>query len=181
MARIRTTTARRYAEAGYQLAERDGTVEEWMAQLELAGTIARDPAVVRRLEDPAVPFDVRRAALLDAMGGDLLPPVGNLLALLLRRRRIEQLTRIGREFRRIYNQRHDITAATVVSAAELESDEVDALRQRVERLAGGSVELELQVDPSLLGGVQLRLGDRLIDGSVRGRLERLRHDLTARA
>lgn len=181
MARVRTTTARRYAEAAYEIAERDGTVEQWLAQLELAGTVARDPAVVRRLEDPAVPFDVRREALVAAMGRDLLPPVGNLLGLLVRRRRIDQLARIGREFRRIYNLRHDITEATVVSAAELEPDEVDALRQRVQRLAGGSVELTLEVDPTLLGGVQLRLGDRLIDGSVRGRLERLRHELTARA
>jgi F-type H+-transporting ATPase subunit delta len=181
MARSRTTTARRYAEAAYQIAERDGTVDEWLAQLERAAQIARDPDTVHRLEDPAVPYEVRLEALLSAMGTDLPTPVGNLLQLLLRRRRVDQLGRIGREFRRLYNRRHDITEATVVSAAQLEPDEVAAVRRRVEQIAGGSVELELQIDPALLGGVQLRLGDRLIDGSVRGRLERLRHELAARA
>jgi F-type H+-transporting ATPase subunit delta len=181
VARARTTTARRYAEACFELAQRDGTVELWLAQLELAASATADPETVRRLEDPAVTFAVREEALLASMGADLLPQVSNLLVLLLRRRRMEQLPRIGREFRRLYNQRQGITEATVVSATQLEPDEVEALRERVEQLAGGSVELELEVDESLLGGVQLRLGDRLIDGSVRGRLERLRHELVARA
>lgn len=181
MARVRTTTARRYAEAAFAIGERDGTTDAWLAQLERAGTVAGDAQTVRRLEDPAVPFEVRREALVAALGADLLAPVANLLQLLLRRRRIDQLERISREFRRLYNRQRGITEATVVSAAQLEPGEVDALRERVERLAGGSVELALEVDPSLLGGVQLRLGDRLIDGSVRGRLERLRNELTARA
>ncbi len=181
MARARTTTARRYAEAAYEIAERDGTVDDWLAQLERVAQVSADPDTVRRLEDPAVPLDVRTDALLGAMGTDLLPPVRNLLQLLLRRRRIEQLARIGREFRRLYNRRHEITEATIVSAVELQPDEVAALRRRVEEMAGGSVELELEIDQSLLGGVQLRLGDRLYDGSVRGRLERLRSELAARA
>lgn len=176
-----TTAARRYAEAAFDIALRDGTVETWLEQLQRAGAIASEAQLVTRLEDPAVPFEARREALLSAMGDDVLPPLANLLQLLLRRRRIELLGRIGEEFRRLYNRRQGITRATAVSATELEPDEVDALRERVERIAGGRVELELEVDPSLLGGVQLRLGDRLIDGSVRGRLERLRTEIAARA
>ena len=180
MARL-VSTARRYAEAAFEIAQRDGTVEQWLTQLESLGTIAADAQTVRRLEDPAVPFEVRREALLGALGGQTLPQVRNLLELILRRRRIEMLPQLGREFRRLYNRREGIAEATAVSATELSAGEVQALREKVERMAGGRVELQLSVDPSLLGGIQLRLGDRLIDGSVRGRLERLRNELVARA
>ncbi|CAN5754503.1 F0F1 ATP synthase subunit delta [soil metagenome] len=180
MARL-MTMARRYAEAAFQIAQRDGTVEQWLEQLEEVGQVARDPQAVRRLEDPAVPLDVRQEALLGALHVDTLPQVRNLLSLILRRRRVEMLGQIGREFRRLYNRQAGITEATAISATELSAAEVRALRERVERMAGGRVELTFEVEPALLGGVQLRLGDRLIDGSVRGRLERLRNELTARA
>jgi F-type H+-transporting ATPase subunit delta len=181
-----TTSARRYAEAAFDIGQRDGTVDIWLEQLERAAEVAADPGTLRRLQDPAVPFEVRRDALLDGLARavlplDALPGVGNLLQLILRRRRLESVGPISREFRRLYNRREGIVEATATSAAELDAGEVDALRARVEQTAGGRVELQLEVDPSLLGGVQLRLGDRLIDGSVRGRLERLRSELAARA
>ncbi len=67
------------------------------------------------------------------------------------------------------------------SAAPLEPSEVSALTARLEQMTGGRVELDVTVDPSLLGGLVVRVGDRLIDGSVRGRLERLRNQLVSGA
>jgi len=105
----------------------------------------------------------------------------NLIGLMLRRSRIDQLPRVAAEFRRLDNARQGITLATATSAAPLSPDEVRALTARVEQLTGGRIELDLQVDPSLLGGLVVRVGDRLIDGSVRGRLERLRNQLVSGA
>ena len=98
-----------------------------------------------------------------------------------KRGRIEQLPRVAAEFRRLDDQRNNIVHATVTSAAPLEADEVEAIRSRLEGLTGSSVDLETSVDADLLGGVVVRVGDRLIDGSVRGRLERLRNQLAAGA
>jgi F-type H+-transporting ATPase subunit delta len=85
------------------------------------------------------------------------------------------------EFVRLDNARQGIVTATATSAVPLEPAEVRELTARLEQLTGGSIELSQRVDPALLGGVQVRLGDRLIDGSVRGRLERLRHRLASGA
>ena len=100
---------------------------------------------------------------------------------MLRRGRIDHLPRVAAEFRRLDNARQGITIATATSAAPLDPDEVRALTARMEQFTGGRVELDLQVDPSLLGGLVVRVGDRLIDGSVRGRLERLRNQLVSGA
>lgn len=179
MARIRSTTARRYAEAAFEIAERDGTVDAWREQLERVATATSDDSVVRRLEDPNIPIEARLDAFRTLLGPKMLPPMGNLLGLVLRRRRLEMLPGIAREFRRLYNRREGIVEAAATSAAPLDESELAALRRRLEQITGGKIELQTSVDPALLGGVQVRLGDLLIDGSVRGRLERLRSRLAA--
>ena len=100
---------------------------------------------------------------------------------MLRRGRIQELPKLAAEFRRLDNERKGITHATATSASPLTKDEVAALARRLEEYTGGRVELDVQVDPSLLGGLVVRVGDRLIDGSVRSRLERLRNQLVSGA
>ena len=177
----RDTAARRYAEAAFEVAQRDGTVEMWRSELDAAGEIAADDQVGRMLGNPAVALETRTEMAESIFGKTVSKPVLNLIGLMLRRGRIEQLPRVAAEYRRLDNARQGITLATATSAAPLSPDEVQALTARMEELTGGRVELDLRTDPSLLGGLVVRIGDRLIDGSVRGRLERLRNQLVSGA
>lgn len=179
MARAGKTIARRYAEAAFELALRDDKVEVWLEQLRDLAQAVADPAVVERLADPNVPLVTRHEALRGLFAGRMLPQVSNLVGLMLRRRRLDALPDIAREFRRLHNRRAGISEATATSATQLDEREIGALRARLEQITNGQIELELRVDPALLGGVQVRLGDLLIDGSVRGRLERLRGRLAS--
>lgn len=181
MAGARTSIARRYAEAAFEIAERDGSVEEWLTQLGAVASAVADSNVVYRLEDPHVPLATRAAALHGVLGADMLSPVGNLIGLLLRRRRVDALPQIAREYRRLYNRRAGIVEAVATSALALDGSELAALKSRLEQMTGRKVELEAAVDPAILGGIQVRIGDTLYDGSVRGRLERLRAQLAAGA
>lgn len=174
MARATTGNARRYAEAAFGIAARDGSVELWLAQLDRAAAAVADAGVMRRLENPRAPLAARHSALISVLGADLQAQVANLIGLLMRRRRLDALPHIAHEFRRLYNRHAGIVEATATSAAQLDQADIDALRTRLEQISGKRVELVVTVDPALLGGIQVRLGDRLIDGSVRGRLERLR-------
>ena len=177
----RDTAARRYAEAAFEVAQRDDTVAAWRSELGDAATVVEAENVRRVLANPAVPLDERQAHLESAFGPLVSRSVLNMISLMLRRGRIEQLPRVAAEFRRLDNARQGITIATATSAAPLTKDEVRALTARLEQMTGGRVELDVQVDPSLLGGLVVRVGDRLIDGSVRGRLERLRNQLVSGA
>jgi len=181
MAGARSSTARRYAEAVFEIAERDGTVEQWRSQLDAIAAAVGDPDDVRRLEDPNIPLEVRADALNKVLGRDMLPQLGNLLGLVLRRRRVDSLPRIAREYRRLYNRRAGIVEATATSALELDQAELAALTTRLETMSGNKIELATAIDPSILGGIQVRIGDTLYDGSVRGRLERLRASLASGA
>lgn len=172
------STARRYAEAGFEIAERDDSMEAWLAAFDVAEARLLDAAVMRLLANPAIPTTSRTAALERILGDDVGGPPRNLLALMVRRNRIELLAGVVREFRRLYRARAGIVEATVTSATRLEEAELASLRERLAALTGRTIELRSDVDPALLGGIQVRVGDRLIDGSVRGRLQRLRTDFS---
>ena len=174
----RDTAPRRYADAAFEIGLRDGTVEVWRRELDAAAALVAEGELMAALANPATPLDQR----LDAgekVFAKLSQPVRNLILLLVRRGRIEQLPRVAAEFGRRDDQRNGLTHATATSAVPLDDEEVRAIATHLEQLTGGRVALETNVDPSILGGVIVRIGDRLIDGSVRGRLERLRGRLAA--
>ena len=175
----RDSAPRRYAEAAFQLADRDGSIETWRRELEQAAA-ATDGQLMAVLANPALPLDQRLQAA-DRVLADLSQSVRNTVLLLVRRGRIEQLPRVVAEFVRLDERRRGITHATATSAAPLTDLEVKALTARLEQMTGGRIALTTDIDEGLLGGLVVRVGDRLIDGSVRGRLERLRNQLASGA
>ena len=172
------STARRYAEAAFEIAERDDSMETWLAAFVIAEERLVSPEVMRLLSNPSVPVVSRTEALVRIVGDDVSGPQRNLLALMVRRGRFDLLPGVIREFTRLYRLREGIVEATVTSAAALDAAEVEALQARLETVTGSHIELQQAVDPDLLGGIQVRVGDQLIDGSVRGRLERLRAEFS---
>jgi len=173
------STARRYAEAARSIAERDGSLETWVTAVETAAQRLGVPELMRVLADPALSFDSRRSVAEQVLGDTVTGGPRNLVLLLVRRNRIELLPEVAAQLRRLYDQQQGIVSATVTSAAPLTDADVSALRERLAGMTGGRVDISLQVDPDILGGVMVRIGDRLIDGSVRGRLERLRTSLAS--
>jgi F-type H+-transporting ATPase subunit delta len=177
----RESAARRYAEAAFDIALRDTSIDAWRGELDAAATVVEDERVGRALANPSIPLETRLATAQETFGKLVGEKGLNLIGLMLRRGRIQELPRLAAEFRRLDNERKGITQATATSASALTKDEVAALTRRLEDYTGGRVELDVQVDPSLLGGLVVRVGDRLIDGSVRSRLERLRNQLVSGA
>ena len=177
----RRSAARRYAEAAFEVALRDDSLDAWRRELDSAAEIVADERIGRALANPSIALETRTATAEATFGRLVSPKVQNLIGLMLRRGRIQELPRLAAEFRRLDDERRGITRATVTSALPLSPDEVRALTERLQSSTGGRVEIEQSVDPSLLGGLVVRLGDRLIDGSVRNRLDRLRNQLVSGA
>jgi len=176
-----TTAARRYAEAAFETALRDESVEAWRRELDAAAAVLGDPGVAAGIHNPAIATASREEAVRSGLARNVSAPVLNLILFMIRRGRIEDLPRVAAEFGRLDDQRKGIVHATATSATALEPTEIRALTARLEQMTGGTVELNVTVDPGLLGGLVVRVGDRLIDGSVRGRLERLRSQLVSGA
>jgi F-type H+-transporting ATPase subunit delta len=169
----RQSTGRRYAEAAWELAERDGTAEVWQRDLALVASLAADPRASRDLDNPAVPAAMRREALRKALGRRVSAHALNLCLILLDRGRFYLLPAVSAEYDALLRRSRGIVAATVTTPAPLSAGDAAAVKARVEKLAGAPVELTTATDESLIGGLTVRIGDQLIDASVRGRLERL--------
>lgn len=175
----RIGTARRYAEASFELAQRDGTIDAWRRDLSLLGELARDERVAQAIDNPAVPLSARRDAVERLLGKRVSRQARNLALILTERGRFAIVPKVSAEYDALVRAAQGIVSATVTTPKPLADTELAAVRARVEELAGAKVELATATDPALLGGLTIRIGDELIDASVRGRLERLRGALTA--
>ena len=172
-----TTAARRYAEAAFQLATRDAALDDWAAGLELAATFVADERVAAIVDSPARPLRERLDLLDRLLSGRVPEGVARLAALLATRTRVEQLPAITAEYRRMLDRERGIVEARVTSAVPLTPDQTAAVRTWVRRTTSSEVNLVATVDDSLIGGLTVRVGDTLLDASVKGRLERLRTEL----
>lgn len=172
-----TTAARRYAEAAFELATRDGALDAWADGLRLAAGIAAQEEAARVIDNPAIPLAERQAALDALLGGRVPDGVRNLARLLATRGRFETMTQVAGHYDRLLNRQRGVVEAVVTSAEPLTPDETEAVRRKVEHMTGTRVQLRSEVDTALIGGLTVRVGDQLLDASVRGRLERLRHEL----
>lgn len=174
-----TSAARRYAEAAFQLATRDDTFDAWAADLATAAAFVGDPRVAHVLNNPSIALTDRQATLGRLMDGRVSPLALNLFRLLDQRGRLTLIPAIAGEYTRLLDALRGVVAATVTSATALDKDETAAVRARVEAMTGKTVKLDATVDPALIGGLIVQVGDQMIDASVRGRLERLRDQLVA--
>ncbi len=175
------TAARRYADAAFELASRDDAHDVWRDGLDLAAQLLGDERVAAVVDNPAIPLTDREAVVEKLLVDRAPDPVLKLALLLAQRGRIDILPAVATQYRRLLNAHRGIVAATVTSAVALDADDAKAVHARVEAMLGSAVELETAVDEDLIGGLTIRVGDRYIDASVRGRLERLREQLVAGA
>jgi F-type H+-transporting ATPase subunit delta len=174
---LRVTASRRFAEAAFEIATRDGTVESWRLDLGTACELASDVEVARAIDSPAVPFAARREALEKLLGGRVSPLAVNLALVLASRGRFHLVPDVSAQFDELWRRSKGVVGATVTTPFPLPADERVALQKRVEEIAHAQVELYTETDPELIGGLCVRIGDYQIDASVATRLSRLRKQL----
>ena len=176
-----STTARRYAEAAFQLATRDDALDAYGDGLATAAKFLGEERVLAVLRNPARPLKERIEVVDKALEERVPEQVRKLVGLLVERGRIDRLAAVATEFRRLLNRQQGIVEAVATTASPLSGDETAALQRKIARMTGRTVDLRVEVDDALIGGLTVRVGDTLYDASVRGRLERLRDRLVAGA
>ena len=171
--------ARVYATALYQAAEEEGRVEQVRRDLGEFVQAVEGSADLRKFLSAEEISDVRKKAVLLELteGGDEL--VRNFLRILVDKSREGELSGAHRAFVDLVEQAEGVVHVEVVTAVPLTDSLKDALRAKVESSLNKSVEFTLTVDREILGGLRLRVGDKVADASVRHRLERLRELLTS--
>lgn len=165
------TIARPYAEAVFRLARSNGTLPAWSAMLQLATAMAVDESMRAIIGNPKVPAK-RLGELLLEVGGDKFDEEGrNFILLLAENGRIGILPEVSELFDQLKTQCEGVLEAKIISAFPVSDEQLKKLVADLETRFKRKIEATVSIDPELIGGVKVEIGDEVLDASVRGKLE----------
>ncbi len=184
---LRGAVAGRYAEALYEIASKEKVLPKYKnmadrieAELKAIETVFNENEKLQQLlYHPRITAEDKKDVLEKLFEGKISKITSNFLALLIDRRREAFFSDIVNEYVKLANAGRNIVAAQVASAVELNDKEKGKLGQALDRLTGKKVRTSYVVDPSLIGGIVVRMGDKVIDGSIKTRLATLKERLKA--
>src|SRR2546429_9516877 len=171
---------RTYARALFEAAKEEGRLEPVREELgDFVEAQRQVPDLRGLLRNPQLDHRAKAAALEELLGGDE-KLVRNFLLLLAEKNRAGEIEEIAREFDRLVARAEGILDVELTTAVELSDGEARGVIAQIEKASGRKVEATQRVDPDLIGGLVLQAGSLRLDASVRGRLDRLRQELTTR-
>ncbi len=172
--------ARRYAQGVFRTALDKKELNRWQSDLRKITSIVQDDALFTLLENPEVSSDDKAKVLSERLG-DINPLALELVSLLVTKGRLSIINDIADEYQRLLDNYRGIEGAEVAkvtTAIPLDDEDKLKLAQRLTSIVGKPVVLKLKVDSSLIGGIIIRVGDKLIDGSIRSKLVALKKVLS---
>ena len=172
-----TTIARPYAEALFDRALETGKLDLWADMLEMMAAVTADPEIAGLIANPRLTREQMTELLLDIGGSRLSDEGQNMVRLLVANDRLQVLPEIEQLFNSLKAEHEGVLDVTVVTAFELEPDQEAQLAKSLKQTLGRDVRISSEQDASLIGGVRIRAGDMVIDGSVAGQLSKLANEL----
>ncbi len=174
-----TTVARPYAEAAFALARDRDALPVWSEMLRFAETVVADPRVGAALENPRLSSEEKESLLLSIAGDKVNADGRSFLRVLIEADRIELLPHIRELFDALKDEAENVAHAKIESAFPLSSEQTAEITSALEKRFGKRIEASVSVNPALIGGVRIAVGDAVIDGSVQAKLDAMRAQLRA--
>lgn len=174
-----STIARPYAEAAFKLADDGGKLAEWSAALAMLVEVAENDRVRVAMADPNLSAAKVAGIFLSILGGKLSGDEENFVRVMAENRRLGLLAEVRTQFEALKNAREGVIEADVQTAFELSDAQLDGLVSALEKRTGRKVKAQVHVDKTLIGGVRIVMGDKVIDGSARAQLGALESALKA--
>jgi F-type H+-transporting ATPase subunit delta len=166
-----STLARPYAEAVFRLAKDENDLAGWSSRIATLAAIVFDTQVARLITDPAVSADRVASLIIEVAGADLGERGANFVKVLAENDRLSLLPEVVSQFETLKANAEGTLEATITSALELTQAQVDDLVAGLKAKFNRAVNVQVVVDPELIGGAVIAIGDQVIDGSVKGRLQ----------
>ncbi len=174
---LKGAVARRYAAAIFDIARKQNTLDRTLEDVQQIAKLFSNRKVSFLMREPKVPAQRKEKALRDAMQGRALPTSLNLALLLVQRDLVEYAPNIAAEFEQMIRDYRNEAVAEVTTATQIDATQSRTIQQALEERTGKTIIVNPHVDPAILGGVIARVGDQVIDGSIRYRLSVLEQQL----
>ena len=175
---LNRSVARRYAEAFFSIAQEQNKVDQYQQELEkLVQIIEETENLKEYLAHLLVPANEKKEIVAKIFSDQISSTTLNFLNILIDKRREAYITAIALEYRDMADESRNIAKADLIAAQDVSEEDVKMLAEKLSASMGKTVQLKVSVDPSLLGGVKIRLGDQIIDGTVAKKLAMLKEQL----
>lgn len=174
-----STIARPYAVAAYKLAKEQNALAKWSEMLGFAASVADNPQVKAFVQDPKVVSAQLQTTFLKICGDQLNEGGQNLIKLLVEYGRLSVLPEITAAFEALKAQDEGTLDAEIIAASKPSAAEIKDIVKRLETKFGKKIEANVSVDPEIIGGIKIIVGDTVIDASVKGQLQNLAYSLSA--
>ncbi|HEK0987639.1 TPA: F0F1 ATP synthase subunit delta [Pseudomonas aeruginosa] len=168
-----TTLARPYAKAAFEYAQAHQQLADWSAALGVLAAVSQDDTVRQLLKEPQLTSSAKAQSLIDVCGDKLNAPAQNFVRTVAENKRLELLPTIAEMYEQLKAEQEKSVEVEVTSAFTLSKEQQDKLAKALSARLSREVRLHAWEDASLIGGVIIRAGDLVIDGSVRGKLAKL--------
>lgn len=168
-----STLARPYADAVFRMAQGENDLAGWSSRVATLAMIVSDAQVARLIADPAVSSDRVAGLVIDVAGASLGERGANFVKVLAENGRLTVLPEISVQFETLKANAESTVEATITSAQELTQAQIDELVTGLKARFNRAVTVQVAVDAELIGGAVIAIGDQVIDGSVKGRLQRM--------
>lgn len=168
-----STLARPYADAVFRMAQGENDLAGWSSRVVTLVMIVSDAQVARLIADPAVSSDRVAGLIIDVAGASLGERGASFIKVLAENGRLTVLPEISVQFETLKANAESTVEATITSAQELSQAQIDELVAGLKARFNRAVTVQVAVDAELIGGAVIAIGDQVIDGSVKGRLQRM--------
>lgn len=172
----RAASARRYAQAVFQLAQERGELEDWLADLTVLAQSLENREFAEFLDAPQVHSGKKVEVVKETLGKAVNPLALNLISLLATRSITRILPQIADQFQELLDRHQGFERAEIVSSIALDDQQQRRITDLLEKIAGKDVKLTASVEPQVLGGFVARVGDRVVDVTTKTKLERMRRE-----
>ena len=173
----RTTIARPYADAAFQIARDENALARWSEMMKLARAVGEDPQMADALTSPRLDGSEKASLFLGVAGDRFSAPMRNFVRILIEADRVELLPEIAALFETMRNEAEGVAQATIESALPMSETQVADITAALAKRFGKRIEASTSINPVLIGGARIAVGDTVIDGSVREKLEQMKHSL----
>ena len=173
----RAGSARRYAQAAFQIASENGELDRWMDDLIVLAQAVEDGELASFLDSPQVALARKRRLVESTLGESVSPLALNLISLLASRNVAGILPQVTDQYQRLVDGHRGIERGEVVSAVAMDEEQRRRVQELLQAIIGKEVRLTTRVESGILGGLVARVGDRVIDGSTAAKLEAMRREL----
>ncbi|MGD2117662.1 MAG: F0F1 ATP synthase subunit delta [Chromatiales bacterium] len=172
-----SSIARPYAEAIFATATESGKLDNWSDMLQLLASIVGDASMTNVIGNPAIDRGSMSKLLLDITGDNLSEQGQNLVKLLVQNDRVAVLPEIAAQFEALKNQSQGAIEVVVTSAFDMNSAQEQLLADALKKKFNKNITISSKTDTSLMGGIHIKAGDMVIDGSIKGQLHQLANEL----